>query len=194
MTLSKEREQEYINMVRENPYFLKKVETQTPKICLEAVKENGRALQYVKNQTEEICLTAVKQNGRSLVYVKDQTEKICLEAIKESGRALRYVLNQTDKICLETIKEDVGALRYIKNQTEEICLRALFENNVYGDTDIVYQIYVRIQSPTTEMKKVERILRKGHLLPYRQIRYQLVNGELEVNDSPYHVLEKMYRR
>ena len=44
MILSKEKEQEYIEMVMENPMSLKDIETQTPEICLEAVKQNGWVL------------------------------------------------------------------------------------------------------------------------------------------------------
>ena len=39
MRLSKEKERELIEKVKENPYALEDIETQTEAICLEAIKK-----------------------------------------------------------------------------------------------------------------------------------------------------------
>ena len=203
MVLSKEEEQELIERVKEAPYFLRHIETQTEAICLEAVKRNAWVLYYVKNQTEQICLEAVKQSGMTLEHVKKQTPEICLEAVKQNGLALEYVQEQTDEICLEAIKQNQWALYYVNNQIEELCLTALYGGkgtydgcleDLTGDytTHDDVKLYGFIKSPTTEMKEVNEILKKNNFSSYRQTRAQLVNKEISLTDSPYHVLEQLH--
>lgn len=57
MTVSKTKEQVYLEKVKKDGLSLKEIkENQTEAICLAAMKQNGMALQYVENQTEAICL------------------------------------------------------------------------------------------------------------------------------------------
>ena len=203
MVLSKKEEQELIERVKENPYFLRHIETQTEAICLEAVKHDGLALEYVQEQTYEICLEAVRQNGEALFYVIKHTKDLCLEAIKNDGRALGFVKNQTEELCLEAIKQNQWALYYVNNQIEELCLTALYGGkgtydgcleDLTGDytTHDDVKLYGFIKSPTTEMKEVNEILKKNNFSSYRQTRAQLVNKEISLTDSPYHVLEQLH--
>ena len=70
MALPKKKEQEYIEKVKQDGLYLKRIKkNQTEAICLEAVKQNGLALEYVNKQTPEICLAAVRQNGKALEFV-----------------------------------------------------------------------------------------------------------------------------
>ena len=107
--LIKSRE-DYINILKKDPEYLKYIPDQTEELCLVAVNESGFALRYVKDKTYEICLAAVKKNGYALKYIDDQTEELCLEAVKNNGYSLQFVKNQTDEICLEAILNDEQAL------------------------------------------------------------------------------------
>lgn len=172
LALSKKKEQEYINKIKGEGWTLEQIEEQTELICLEAVKQNGRALRLVENQTEQICWEAAKEDGWSLEYVKNQTAKVGLEAVKESGWALEYV----------------------NMKTEEMKLASLFDDFQSCDSDELEDFYEFIDTPTSEMALIYGLLEQwGYQLPsYRFIRSQLVNQEICLNDSPYHVLDCLY--
>lgn len=55
-------ETEYITAIRDGSLTLRRVDVQTPRICLEAVKQDPTALRFVKEQTIEICQEAVKRD------------------------------------------------------------------------------------------------------------------------------------
>lgn len=178
-----------------NDQVLQFVENQTPELCLEAVKQNGLALRFVETQTPEICLEAVRNDGWALQYVNEQTEELYLEAAKQDGTALFHVKKRTPRVCLEALKKHGSALHYVKEQTEEICLEALFSEGMYKGKIArggYRPIYDYIKSPTKEMMMIKDILIENKSKSYRQIRSQLVNREIELNDSPYHVLERLY--
>ena len=172
MALSKEKEQAYIEKVKTDGCALEQIEEQTEAICLEAVKNIGGALKYVKEQTEAICLEAVKQDGLALEYVKDQTPEICLEAVKESGWALEYV----------------------NKKTEELKLTSLFDDFGFGGLDGLDMFYNTIVPLTNEMTLIYELLERwdGQLPSYQTVRLKLAVGEIELNQSPYHVLEQLY--
>lgn len=54
MALSKEQEQKYLKMVREDGLDLEYIEEQTPELRLEAVKQNRQAFYFINNQTKEM--------------------------------------------------------------------------------------------------------------------------------------------
>lgn len=166
MALSKKKEQDY----------------------LEKVKKDGLHLRRItKNQTLEICLAAVKQNGLALKYVAHQTPELCLMAIQQNPWALKYVENQTEKLCLEAVKQNGYLLDLVRQQTEEICLATLSENPRNAE---------KIKNPTTEMLKIYKSFLKedrATSIPYRQIRYLIVTNQINLVDSPYHILECLYR-
>ena len=103
--------------VTKYPWALKLVNVQTPEICLAAVTQNGRALEYVKVQTHELCLAAVTRDGTALQFVKEQTREICLAAVTQEGYALRFVKEQTHEICLAAVTDSGWALDYVAEQT-----------------------------------------------------------------------------
>ena len=217
MTSSKKKEHESLEKVKRDGMALESVADQTNEVCLAAVKQNGKALQFVKEQTEEICLTAVQQNAYALEYAKDQTEAICLEAVKKDGYALASVKKQTETICLEAVKQEGWALECVEKQTHKICLEAI-KNNVVASDYIVnkeeemflmalmhghiplfltkdYVSYLT-EKPTKEMEQLcLMILQKRflHPIPYQLFRFQLKVGKIQKEDSPYHVLECLYR-
>lgn len=161
---------------------------------MEKVRMDGNALQTINEQTEAICLEAVRQNGDALEYVIEQTPQICLEAVRQNGFALRYVEKQTSQICLEAVKENSWALQYVEEQTEEIKLASLFDDYQSCDLDDLRDFFIEIDSPTAEMNLIYELFEQwGYQLPsYRFIRSQLVDQEICLNDSPYHVLECLY--
>lgn len=175
MKISQKTEEKYLEKVRANGLYLKRLKkSQTPAICLEAVKQNGLALMYVENQTHDICLEAVKQNPLVLTYVKEQTSKICLEAIKEDALVLIDVNHPTEEMMMSSL---LGLL-----QDES------FDRRNYR------QFYELIKNSTEEIQLIyellERLRDKNY--SYRWIRHQLVIGQLSKRRSPYHVLECLY--
>ena len=191
MALSKKKEQEYIEKVKQDGMYLKRItKNQTEAICLEAVKRSGYALQYVQNQTDEICLAAVKRNGMALKYVKNQTLEICLEAVKEDGMALMYVKEQTEEICLEAVKENEEVFQLIHEKTPEMCLEA-----VKSKPSIINKIHIPLDdSFKKELVKISQcLLSQPNMRSYADYRRM---GRLNVENfknSPYHVLDQLYR-
>ena len=86
--------EEVLEIIRQEPYLLHDVQTQTSELCLEAVRRTGLSLFYVKHQTPEICFEAVKQNATALRYAKEQTLEICLVALSQKTDVLQYVDSQ----------------------------------------------------------------------------------------------------
>lgn len=149
---------------------------QTPAICLEAVRENPCALIYVEEQTDIICLEAVKQNGLVLAYVEEQTEEICLEAVKESGWVLESVEKQNEELKLASFSN----------------LSCMYHEWGLRDYTSFFEI---MKNPTQEMTSLYNLLEywDDHWPSYREIRSKLATGELTVHQSPYHVLDCLYR-
>ena len=172
MVLSKEEEQELIERVKEDPYFLRRIETQTETICLEAVERNGSALKYVKKQTPELCFKAVKENGWALEYVEKQTFKICLEAVKEDG----YLLG------------------LVGEKTEEMKLTSLFDDFESYDSDELEHFYEMLDPNENEINLIYELLERwDYQLPsYREIRLKLALDEIRLTESPYHILDQLY--
>ncbi|EMH2709993.1 hypothetical protein SI855_002744 [Clostridioides difficile] len=50
-------------------------------IYLEAVRNDGLALEYIKEQTEEICIEAIRQTNQAILFVKNMTKNIYSESI-----------------------------------------------------------------------------------------------------------------
>ncbi|MCC0726714.1 hypothetical protein KGF51_09880 [Clostridioides sp. ZZV14-6045] len=50
-------------------------------IYLEAVRNDGLALEYIDEQTEEICIEAIRQANQAVLFVKNMTKNIYLESI-----------------------------------------------------------------------------------------------------------------
>ena len=96
---------------------------------------------------------------------------------------LYYVKDQTPKLCLEIIKQNGEALQFVNEQTEELCLSA-FLNNI--------ESYNFIKEPTQEMAWMKARLMKNHHVTYRENRYFLAQETLDLEQSPYHVLEQLY--
>lgn len=67
---SQMKEQDIIEAINKDSYFIDKVE-KTPERCMAAVKKNGNALKCIPEimHTVELCLEAVKNDGNSLKYV-----------------------------------------------------------------------------------------------------------------------------
>ena len=211
--LTKDQEEEYIKKVKKEPLFLKEIETQTEAICLAAVSKMGKALKYVKNQTPEICMAAVKRSGKAIQYVKNQTEELCLEAMKKSPMSLEFVENQTDDICLEAIKKDRQILRELKKPSNKLCLELVkydseyvFEFEMKEVTDEVYLTAI-LSKPiifdwlggvvpkaiSEELRIIwESFLDEREPESYRFYRYLKTTEDVRFNESPYHVLDKMY--
>lgn len=172
VALSKEQEQEYIKKVKKNPFFLKEIEDQTEAMCLEAVERNGSALKYVKKQTPELCFKAVKEDGWALEYIEKQTSKICLEALKEEA----YVLG------------------LIGEKTKEMKLTSLFNDFESYDSDEFEHFYEMLDTDENEINSIYKLLERWdcQLPSYQTVRLKLAVGEIELNQSPYHVLEQLY--
>ncbi|ENY8693103.1 TPA: hypothetical protein ACSVPQ_002477 [Clostridioides difficile] len=50
-------------------------------IYLEAVRNDGLSLEYIEEQTEEICIEAIRQANQAILFVKNMTKNIYLESI-----------------------------------------------------------------------------------------------------------------
>lgn len=190
MALSKKKEQEYIEKVKRDGRYLNRIKkNQTEAICLVAVKQDGWVLKFVKKPTEEILLEAIRNYkvpfGSVLEGIVNPTENLYWIAVKEDGLELEYVKNQTLKICLEAVKRCGWALEYVENQIGEVCLVALLQDS---------RSYKYIESPTKEMQYLHSTIQKkwkNGLPSYRVIRSKLTVGEIDLTDSPYHVLEQL---
>ena len=197
-----------LEAVRQSGMALQFVKEQTINICLEAVKQDGLALAYVEKQTYEICLEAIKKNGHALEYVKNQTPEICWEVVTRNGCALQYVKNQTPDLCVEALKQYHWIPDYITPKfrlelmKERSDLAIKFQD---GDDEfyltairLVPNIFKRIDrylSPSI-LDEVEMIynccLTEMNPKSYRQIRSLLANKEIQLDQSPYHVLEQLH--
>ena len=173
MALSKKKEQEYIEKVKQDGFYLKRI---------------------LKNQTREICLAAVRRNGMALQFVKEQTEEICLEAVKQKGSALKYVKNQTPEICLEAVKSNGRALEYTEEQTEELMLISLFGHYRFYEPYEIGCLDKKYENQTDEIKLIYGLLKQwNYRLPSQQtIRLKLTLNEINQNQSPYHILHQLY--
>ena len=115
-------------------------------------------------------------------------EQEYIEKVKQDGFYLKRILkNQTREICLEAVKRCGWALEYVENQIGEVCLVALLQDS---------RSYKYIESPTKEMRYLHSTIQKkwkNGLPSYRVIRSKLTVGEIDLTDSPYHVLDCMYK-
>lgn len=87
-----DKEQKYMNQVKEDGSALEHINYQTSDICMAAIENDALALEFVKNQTPEICNKAIEKTGFAILYVKDQTDDLCVKAIKKN--ALRGIRNK----------------------------------------------------------------------------------------------------
>lgn len=82
MSLSKDQEQIYIEMVRKDPLKLYDIKDQTESICFEAVRQDGRALYHVKEESEKVCLEAIKENPEAIADTFHYTEEMLFEFVR----------------------------------------------------------------------------------------------------------------
>ena len=189
---------------------LQYVQNQTKTICLEAIKNNGYAIQFSKFQTKEMCLMAVKQDGLTIKYVKRKTPELCLEAVKSNGMALQFINKQTEELCLEAVKECGIAVSFAKFQTKKVCLEAVkqtefalkyLSKNDRSNDELNLATFYRsnmgypyTESTNKEINRINEIYQTFNIAlgDYRWIRHSIVNNAIELNNSPYHVLEHLY--
>ncbi len=90
--MRQDKEQKYMDRVKDDGLALEHISYQTPDICMTAIENDALALEFVKNQTPEICNKAIEKTGFAILYVKDQTDDLCIKAIKKN--ALRGIRNK----------------------------------------------------------------------------------------------------
>lgn len=112
--------------------------------------------------------------------IKDEEKSI--KWLKDGG-CLSELLFQTPKICLEAIKLSPSSLSVVRIASEELYLTTLF-NQRSGEINFPKQ--------TKEIKTLFLMLKNTPFSSYRQIRYQLANGIIDLPESHYHVLEQLY--
>jgi NRPS condensation-like uncharacterized protein len=59
--------------------------------CLNAVKKNGYYIKWIKNPSEEMQLAAVKQWPYFVEYINNPSEKVQLEAVKQNPSSIKYI-------------------------------------------------------------------------------------------------------
>lgn len=201
-----------LEAVKQNGLALRYVKQQTETICLEAIKQNPNALGFAKNKSFDLCLMAVKQRGESLIYIVDQRPELCLEAVKQDGSTLKHVKDQTLNICFEAVKQNGYALVYSKISHPRLYLEAsksdsllLMRQWIYDEETLLSSLlhfpknFRAIKHPTDEMRELHERLSKLSINSntsndnlYRLTRLKIANGEINSQQSPYHVLEQLY--
>ena len=105
-------EQEQIEKVRYDGYYIQYIDNPTEAVQLAAVKENAYAIEFIKKPTEAVQLAAVNQTGYAIRYIKDPSEVVQIAAIKNSPHAIFYINEPT----LQMIKLHLLYHRYDANE------------------------------------------------------------------------------
>ncbi len=77
---------------------------------------------YIKDvnwEDRKQCLEAVKENAYNLAHVRHQDEEMCLIAMRKTGFALSYVREQTPEIVIAAMENDIAAITMLNNLMEE---------------------------------------------------------------------------
>ena len=123
MALSKKKEQEYLEKVKENGMYLKRLKkSQTPKICLTAVRQNGMALRFIENPSPKLMLEAIKSSGITVQYLNELSEEDILTVLCSSEpevlRAVCIILNMDFKPQLLSCSTDIyRIIEWVKEGT-----------------------------------------------------------------------------
>lgn len=137
---------------------------------IKKVREDAMFLEEIENQTEAICLEAVRQNGYALGHVENRTNKICLEAIKENPLSIIHCSPLTDELLFE----------FFRNVDKFDIFP--FDPNFYFVGEVEGEMKVFFEQLNGEEK----------LKSYRHIRFEVMSKQLDLKQSPYHVLERLY--
>lgn len=68
--------EKYMNMIRNNPYVIDRIENPSEEMQLLAVQMNGLALQYIKHPSEAVQKAAVANTARAIQFI-DHPRKTC---------------------------------------------------------------------------------------------------------------------
>lgn len=142
-------EKDILELLKDNPYAIAKINEQTSQMQLVAFKSDPRVLKYIKKQSSELQIEALKENYKNIIYMPEQTEefqlhfvslhsdavidlknpseKVMLKAIElnPSGIMIFAKQNPTEKVKKLAIEKGANFIEYIKNPSEELQLIAV---------------------------------------------------------------------
>ena len=122
-------EEEQVEGVKRNPYFIKYLNNPSKKVIEEAIKEYPFVIEDIYNPSEAIQLEVVKNSPFSISAIYNPSEKVQLEAIKQDINSIKNIKNPTDKVlkkALKLIEKEYGTVdkykvlfKYIENDLNE---------------------------------------------------------------------------
>ena len=167
MALSKKKEQEYLEKVKENGMYLKRLKkSQTPKICLTAVRQNGMALRFIENPSPKLMLEAIKSSGITKMCEKPTTLVV-------GGVRVQY-LNELSEEDILTIlcSSEPEVLRAVC-----IILNMDFKPQLLSCSTDIYRIIEWVKEGTPlQTYQTYRQLKALHQLPSPHHPYELLEG------------------
>lgn len=83
--------EKYMNMIRNNPYVIDRIENPSEEMQLLAVQMNGLALQYIKHPSEAVQKAAVANTARAIQFIDHPSEDMLLQAVQSGWNNLSYI-------------------------------------------------------------------------------------------------------
>jgi hypothetical protein len=156
-----------LNNIKQNPTYLKNINNQDERMCIEAVSRCGAMLPYVSYQTLRIQKAAILNDPHALQFAYEQTNTLCLLAVGLDGLCIQHVKNKTPVICLAAVKQNGNAINYIPTELHTMEL---------------YKVVIK--STPSLLEQMERTCKDTRILE------ELCNTLKEEIDDSYEFIEK----
>ena len=120
--------EQYMNMIRNNPYVIGRIENPTEEMQLLAVQLNGQALQYITNTSPAVQEAAIANTARAIQFIENPSEDIKLQAVRAGWNNLSYLDNPSQELIDAALDQSGWAIKYIKDADHDLQLRAVNKN------------------------------------------------------------------
>lgn len=77
--------EQYMNMIRNNPYVIGRIENPTEEMQLLAVQLNGQALQYITNPSPAVQEAAIANTARAIQFIETRQKTLSFRPYAPAG-------------------------------------------------------------------------------------------------------------
>lgn len=147
--------------------------------------------QFIQTLVKEFKL---KKQGKhpkvDLSQLNELSDQQLIELIQKEPSLFRHLENPSLKVCEAAIKVTGWNLKFINQPKEEQMIHALMD--CLGVPVLVELFYHRLPFKSEEVEAIyHRLTTVESFGDYRQIRFSLRSGAIQLEDSPYHALEQI---
>ena len=167
--LFKLTEEEKIELINKNVYYIKHFKNPSLELQLEAVRQDVDSIQYIKNPSLSVQLEAVRHKGFSIQYIKNPSLEVQLEAVTQDPYCIGKIKKPCTKVQLKALEGDERCVVNLE-MTDFFNYHIEVKKNIFKYSELLPALSAHY------LRKIESYLIETNNVEYKRI---LIESKLE---------------